>query len=69
MVTIFMELTASFNMFKRGWGGPGRGLTTSLHLKCQISCPTWPDILWISRHQILRPYQNAAITEDILKAL
>ena len=37
-VTIFMEL---------GWGGPGRGLTTSLHLKCHISCPTWPDILWI----------------------
>ena len=28
-VTIFITLTASFNMFKKGWGGPGRGLTTS----------------------------------------
>ena len=40
-------------MFKRGWGGPGRGLTTSLHLKCYISCPTWPDILWILKPDIM----------------
>ena len=31
-VTIFMKLTASFNIFKRGWDGPEMGLTTSLHL-------------------------------------
>ena len=30
-VTMFMKLAASFKMFKRGWGRPGRGLTRSLH--------------------------------------
>ena len=24
-VTIFMKLAASFNLFNRGWGGPGGG--------------------------------------------
>ena len=52
-VTIFMELTASFNMFKRGWGGPGRGLTTLLHLKSYIFCPFWPDILWLFKPYIM----------------
>ena len=52
-VTILMKLTASFDMFKKGWGGPGRGLTTSLQLKCYISWPTWPDILWIFRPDIM----------------
>ena len=52
-VTIFIKLTASFNMFKRGWGGPGRGLTTSLLLKSYVSCPTWPDILWIFKPDIM----------------
>ena len=54
-VTIFMKLTASFNMFKRGWGRPGGGggLTTPLHLKCYISCPTWPDNLWIFKLDIM----------------
>ena len=23
---VFMKLPASFNMFERGWGGPGKGL-------------------------------------------
>ena len=52
-VTIFMKLTASFDMFERGWGGPGRGLTTSLHLRCYILCPTWPDILLIFKPDIM----------------
>ena len=55
--TIFIKLTASFNMFKRGWGGSGRALTTSLHLKCYILCPTWPDILWIFEPDIMCSYQ------------
>ena len=46
-MTIFMKIPASFDMFKRGWGGPERGLTTSLHLKCYISCPTLLHFLWI----------------------
>ena len=51
--TIFMKLTASFNMLRKGWGGPGRGLTTSLRLKCYFSCLTWPDILWIFKPDIM----------------
>ena len=53
-VNIFMKLTASFNMFKRECSGQGRGLITPLHLKCYISCPTWPDIrLWIFKPDII----------------
>ena len=48
----FHEITASFNMFKTR-GGQGTGLTTSLHLKCHILCPTWPDILWIFKPDIM----------------
>ena len=48
-----MKLTASLNLFNRGWGGPGRGLTTSLHLKCYIWCSTWPNILWIFMPDII----------------
>ena len=33
-MAIFMKLTASFSMFKRGKGGPARVLTASPHLKC-----------------------------------
>ena len=29
------------------------GLTSSIHLKCHISCPTWPDILWIFKLDIM----------------
>ena len=52
-VTIFMKLKASFKMFRKGWGGPRRGLTTSLHLICYISCQTWPDILRIFKPDIM----------------
>ena len=56
-VNIFMKLTASFKMFEREWGGPGMGLDTSLHLKCHSSCPTWPDILWIFKPDIMCSWQ------------
>ena len=60
-VTFFMKLTASFDMFSRGWGGPERGSTTSLHLKSYISCPTWPDILWIFNPDIMCSYQYCLV--------
>ena len=51
-VTILMKLTPSFNMFKRGWGWPGRDLTTSLHLNviCRVQLG-----LWIFRPGITSP--------------
>ena len=51
----FMKLAPLFNMFKRWWEGPGRSLTTPLHLnlKNYISSPTWPDVQCIFRPDII----------------
>ena len=36
-------------------------MTTYLHIKCYIYCPTWPDIQWIFEPDIMCSYQYCLV--------